>query len=575
MSKKLLESTRTASAKKIAIAAPDNSDVYGFVKEEMTEIINKEMEKSNAIGLSIALVDDQSIVWKQGFGYQDEEKKIPATENTIYQVGSITKLFTVLATMRLAEQGKLDIDQPLQEYLPEFSIKSCFASNQPITARTIMTHHSGIPSEHLKGCMFKPYSSLVKDLQDEYVAFPPNYIFSYSNAAFTLLGHTIATMSKKEYPDYIQDELLRPIGMQHSFVANFPSADNPLMSKNYSKGQEDKAYPLRDIPAGGLCSNVDDMAKFMQMIFAGGTFNGQQVLKSETIAETLRPQNEKIPLDFDFRIGLGWVLSGIEIPGYVGSEVWHNGSINDFYSELIILPEAKLGVVVLGNYEELVAQVRQIAKKTLELAWKEKSKMKISINKDSITAPPNLPSSSDLLNYVGYYSIMGELGKIVHENSQFFLKTKDDNAFCLDKNNDGSYSIKNGPKFFFHTIDGWNLIIMQSFVRILYATKITPLPLSAGSESLCGDYKIVNHSDLPIDMDDIIIVKIKDGFLTMAYKDYAHPDYDRPKVLRAVSDTEWVIDGLGKEAGETIIFKMINGEQYLVYSGLQYIKIKC
>jgi hypothetical protein len=170
---------------------------------------------------------------------------------------------------------------------------------------------------------------------------------------------------------------------------------------------------------------------------------------------------------------------------------------------------------------------------------------------------------------------MGEIGQIDHENDRFFLKTKDDDAFYLDKNNDGSYSIKNGPKFFFRTIDGWDLIIMQSFVRILFATKITPLPLSAGSDSLCGGYKIiVNHIDLPSDMDDIIIVKIKDGFLTMAYKDYEHPDYNRPKVLRAVSATEWVIDGLGRDIGNTIIFKMVNGEQYLAYSGLQYKKIE-
>jgi CubicO group peptidase (beta-lactamase class C family) len=561
-----------ASTKSNSVNA--NPAPYKAVKEKMTEIIKQEMKNLNAVGLSIALVDDQQIVWERGFGYQDREKKLPATENTIYQVGSITKLFTVLAAMQLAEQGNLDIDQPLQKYLPDFSIQSRFASNQPITARTIMTHHSGIPSDHLNGYMSKTYSSLVKELQNEYVAFPPNYIHSYSNVAFTLLGHTIATVSEKEYPDYIQDELLGPIGMQHSFIANFPSVENPLMSKIYLNGKEDKPISERDIPAGGLYANVKDMARFMQMIIAGGSINGQRIINSETLVETMRLQNENIPLDLDFRIGLGWFLSEV-VPGYNGKVVEHAGNYNHFNSELIILPEAKLGVVVLGNYEESVAQVRQIAKKTLELAWEEKSKRKIPIYQDSKTAPPNIPSSTDLHNYVGYYSIMGEIGQIVHEKDRFFLKTKDDNAFYLDKNDDGSYSIKDGPKFFFHTIDGWDLIVMQSFVRILFATKITPLPLSAGSDSLCGAYKIiVNHIDLPSDMDDTIIVKIKDGFLTMAYKDYEHPDYNKPKVLRAVSDTEWVIDGLGRDRGNTIIFKMVNGEQYIAYSGLQYKKIE-
>ncbi len=124
---------------------------YERVKEATSELIRKEMKKNNVIGLSIALVDDQRVAWAQGFGYADENRGIPAAPETIYKIGSITKLFTASAVMRLAEQGKLDIDRPLQTYLPEFSMRSRFPDQKPITLRDLMTHHSGLPANFLKG----------------------------------------------------------------------------------------------------------------------------------------------------------------------------------------------------------------------------------------------------------------------------------------------------------------------------------------------------------------------------------------------------------------------------------------
>jgi CubicO group peptidase (beta-lactamase class C family) len=87
------------------------------------------------MGVSIAIVDDQKIVWSQGFGYADVKNNLPATSETVYRIGSISKLFTVMATMQLAEQGKVDIDQPLKKYLPQFSVKTRFPDSGPITLR--------------------------------------------------------------------------------------------------------------------------------------------------------------------------------------------------------------------------------------------------------------------------------------------------------------------------------------------------------------------------------------------------------------------------------------------------------
>ena len=107
--------------------------------------------KNNVTGLSIALVDDKGLIWAQGFGYADKENKIPATPQTVYRVASISKLFTATAIMQLAEQGKINIDEPLTTYLPEFSIKTRFPGEGKITPRNLMTHHSGLPANFYKG----------------------------------------------------------------------------------------------------------------------------------------------------------------------------------------------------------------------------------------------------------------------------------------------------------------------------------------------------------------------------------------------------------------------------------------
>ncbi|WP_239649871.1 serine hydrolase domain-containing protein [Methylocucumis oryzae] len=130
------------------------------------------------------------MVWAQGFGYADAANKIPATPETVYRMGSISKLFTDTLVMQLAEQGKLNIDKPLQTYLPDFWIKTRFTDAGPITPRNIMTHHSGLPGDMSNGMWIqqpKPFSQLVGQLKDEYIAYPPNTIWSYSNLGLNVI----------------------------------------------------------------------------------------------------------------------------------------------------------------------------------------------------------------------------------------------------------------------------------------------------------------------------------------------------------------------------------------------------
>ena len=175
---------------------------YAYVKEYMDWYIKEQMAEKDIVGLSIALVDDQKIVWQKGYGYADKSKQIKVTPQTRYRAGSITKLFNAMAVMKLVEDYKMNIDKPLKRYLPEFSIKSRFGSTDAITPRNIMSHHSGLPGDWLDR-MFAtnplPYTEHVGLVKNEYVAYAPNTLLSYSNLGITLLGHAVEKTAGMKY----------------------------------------------------------------------------------------------------------------------------------------------------------------------------------------------------------------------------------------------------------------------------------------------------------------------------------------------------------------------------------------
>jgi len=167
-----LQTACTTPTPPVKSVIPERGD-YSLMRKEISNLIKKKMKKNDVTGLSIAVVDGQKIVWLDGFGWADKKNKIKATPETVYRVGSITKLFTVMSAMQLAEQGRLDIDQPLQKVLPQFEIKSRFKNADPITLRNIMTHHSGIPANYTRGMWSEEpenFTRLVDLLKDEYSA---------------------------------------------------------------------------------------------------------------------------------------------------------------------------------------------------------------------------------------------------------------------------------------------------------------------------------------------------------------------------------------------------------------------
>lgn len=563
---------------------------YVPIQAYVTKLARYEMNKRSVEGLSIALVDDQRIVWANGFGYADEEKNIPATADTIYRVGSISKLFTDMAAMQLVEQGWLDIDQPLRHYIPAFSIKTRFPGTNEITPRQLMTHHSGLPRDQLKGFMTQnpsPFTKVVDDIHETYAAYPPNLVFSYSNLGISLLGVAIQKQGGVPFAEFMRRSLLVPMGMTNSSF-DTGLATSAQMAKGYRGRKPAVEPPLRDVPAGGLNSSVTDLGHFMSMVFADGKSGNQQILKPKTLAEMLRPQNTDVPLDLNFRIGLGWMLStlGSSAIQNAGTVAHHSGGTAYFRSQMYILPEHKLGVVVLSNSSTSGEVVDHIATETLALALEAKTGIRQPERKKA--THDNTPLTAETVReYVGDYTTMAGFARI-RTCGEGLCADVADHSFDLVRGSDGLFRLAYSFLGIFRidlgnlgeigfsrrTVEGRNVLVARTGEQeMLAGQRIEPISNLEAWRQYLGDYEITNPGADHKFLDRISLIEDR-GYL---FAEVTPAESHRVKsriALMPVSDQEGVLLGPLIDGGETVRSVTVDGEKRVLFSGYQLRKVK-
>jgi CubicO group peptidase (beta-lactamase class C family) len=326
------------------------------LRDALAPLIADAQARFGIPALSLVLVRGEETLWAEGFGLADPEKGVPATAQTRYRAGSLAKPLTALAVLGLAARGALDIDQPLSGALPGFRLRERFDSTaRPITVRSVLSHHSGLPSDLNRGLWSGESFTEVRDrLRDEYAAYPPNLVFNYSNVGYSLLGHLIQTVSGGPYAEYMDEQLLTPLGMRASALTG--RADGraatrqtaPALAFGHRNSRRFEALPLRDVPAQGLVTSAADLGRLMSALLCGGALNGRQVLEPSVIEAAFQPQNAEIALDMDIVTGLGVFLEDGSIPG-AGRVVRHAGNTLAYTAELVLLPEQGLGMAVLAS----------------------------------------------------------------------------------------------------------------------------------------------------------------------------------------------------------------------------------
>ena len=300
--------------------------------------------------ISAAIVRNNQIIFRRGYGLADLENKVPATVDTVYRIASVSKSLAAVAAMQLAEKGKLDLDAPIQKYAPSFPTKAF-----PITTRQLLAHLSGVrgyrSGEGERTIHYESLTNALAVFKDDPLDHEPGTKYAYTTFGYTLLGVVIEGASGMSYPEYLRDRILKPAGMLHTQVDDIytiiPNRARGYSPTVYGQFNGDWRNPaLMDssykIPGGGLVSTAEDLGRFAIAVQNG------VLIKPETFEQMTKNQKTRDGQETGY--GYGWYVGQREGREPDGS-VWHGGVQQGFTSDLWILPSKQIAVVILTNLE--------------------------------------------------------------------------------------------------------------------------------------------------------------------------------------------------------------------------------
>lgn len=313
--------------------------------DRIEELITAEMARQSIPGLSISVATDGALKWSAGFGMADLENFVPAKSSSVYRLASISKPITAVAAMQLVEQHKMDLDAPVETYLPQFPHKPW-----PIRIRHLLTHQSGIrhyneyETDNREWRHYYSTAQCLRRFHDDPLLFEPGTKRMYTTYGYVLLGAAVEAVSGTSLIEQFRERIFRPAGMRTIRDDNtFALIPNRVRGYRRSKhGQilncdfTDTSYK---IAGGGLISNADDLVKFAL------AFDSGMLVKKSTAAQMLVRQ--KLANGEVTASGLGWAVTNVK-----GQQWWgHSGGQQGTTTDLIFLPGAGTAIAVMMNLE--------------------------------------------------------------------------------------------------------------------------------------------------------------------------------------------------------------------------------
>lgn len=311
-------------------------------------VVPLQLRREDIAGAVIAVVKDGKVLFARGYGYADVAAKKPVTAgDTLFRLASISKLFSSTAAMQLVEEGKLALDEDVNQYL-DFKIPETFP--QPITLRNLLTHTAGF-EETIRGNRVpdgEPLLPLKEFLPQQLPPriYPPGTTPAYSNYGNSLVGYIVERATGQLFDDYADEHIFKPLGMQHTTYAQpLPEALKPMMSNGYMNGSDppDPFEIVQTFPGGGLSSTAEDMARFMIAHLQEGRLGEGHILKPDTARLMHSRQRELKPSMNSSALGFAeQSRNGYRVIG-------HGGDLRAFHSQLSIVPELGLGFFISQN----------------------------------------------------------------------------------------------------------------------------------------------------------------------------------------------------------------------------------
>ena len=321
--------------------------------------VAKAMHEWEVPGLAIAVVKDDRVVFARGYGVKRLGDSAPIDERTLFAIGSASKAFTAAALAMLVDEGQIEWDDPVTKYLPEFQLFDPYVTRE-ITIRDLLSHRSGLErADLLWYATDYGRDEILRRVRFLRPSWSFRSRFGYQNIMFLAAGQVVARVSGKSWDEFIKERIFAPLGMVASdtSVKDLKSFANVASPHAKVEGRV-QVIPWRNIdnigPAGSINSNVVEMAQWVRLQLGQGTYQGRKLLSpvvvkqmhaSQTVIQFEPPFSLYYPEARFLNYGLGWFLSD-----YRGRKVVeHGGSIDGMRAEVAMMPEERLGLVILTN----------------------------------------------------------------------------------------------------------------------------------------------------------------------------------------------------------------------------------
>lgn len=552
-------------------AQPQTFEDY---KRDFTDDFKTELGENHVSNAVFAVIDRNNTILSESYSGNSSD----TDANTPFLIGSVTKIFTAIAVMQLYQQGKIDIDHPITEYIPDFAIRQRFPESAPITIRSVLTHHAGLPSDiYAHKFSKKPddFNVVLPYLNTQFTCFPVGKIRAYSNLGYALLGILIERVSGQKYADYISENIFKPLGMNASgFYTDFDA--QKLLSTAYDQEGNKKAeLPLIDQPAGGIYSTLNDM-----ILFCRSFIDGKETLLNVAHLERMFSlQNKENLLDLDHRsaICFNYKNKAYEL----GRVLEHGGATMFHRAQMVIAPDAGLAGIVLSDSPN----GKDNAWKLDELFMVEFCKARhispdktLNVDKNKLFTPI---SRKDLESYAGNYAMPGMVCRFdwKHDHlsptinqEQFYLVQQDSNAFVPAKRFLGLMFKSKKMYFLLEEINGEKHFIqaMPWGGLSIIGTQTMPGKIPDIWKKRTGNYKIsqVNTEDAAT-LKNVQLAE-ESGFFVLKFVFNSDMSFgqDATLALDIKNDLEAFVLGYGRGGGESVIFDP-SGQSFN-YMGLRF-----
>jgi len=524
----------------------------------------KHIESNPSTRIDLALVQENKLILSSHYGAKSHN------EEHVYRTGSITKVLTALAIMQLEDQGMIDIDQPVYAYLPRFSVKRRFSNVRPITVRHLLTHHSGLPTNIVKGqWSHAHFSTVIEQLRNEYLSYPPDFVQSYSNIGYSLLGSIIEEVTTQSYESYIEENILHPLGMLDSgFDAD--TIYQPEFVQPQSKSRNQHLLPIRDKPAMGLYTTAKDMAKFLIMLANSGKYKGKNIIHPSVLEEMMERNNEYVALDYDKEAGIGFVLNHC-VFDQQGDVVEHGGQTMHYTSHFIFVPEYGVGAVVLSNSHHDKKFIHMLARDLVVQVLNN------SYPVDNSNKPVVIANDHDVKT--SERQVGEKRGKYLTKSGLLTLRV-DESDMCacvsgkrLDlvpapegwygvKGKDGLSNIKLSPQ----QVEGQAVLAARKDDKEERLGEYIPeKSIPSGWRTRLGDYQVENP-DAAFPLEEVRLIE-EDNLMYLSYRMPLLSDKQITLPLTALDDEQAITTGLGRGRGESLLAKQTADGEFLLYSG--------